>query len=124
MMDKFVKDIFEILVKILPSDWGSITLHITLGNNSHSMMFFVKDPYSARYYSFMDLQKMGIFTKYEFQNVSMRIGIISREYQQTFEKKWSGYTLVISRDGTSFVDFEFDQNIGSLSEDWKTRYLK
>lgn len=123
-MDKFVKDIFEILVKILPSDWGKITLHMALGNNSHSMMFFVMDPHSARHYSFVDLQKLGIFTKYEFQNVSMRIGSVSREYQKTFEKKWTGYTLVISRDGTNFVDFEFEQKAGSVSEDWKNRYLK
>lgn len=120
-MDKFVKEIFDSLVKILPSDWGKIVLHLELGKNNHSLLFFVSDKCAGKYYSFADLQRLGIFSKIEFQNVSMRIGNVSRAFQQTFEKKWMGYTLVISRDGMSYVDFE--QQATMISNHWKEKYL-
>lgn len=122
-MDTFVKEIFDLIIKIVPSDWGKIVLHIALGRNNQSICFFVKDKISSRYYSFVDLQKLGIFSKYEFQNVSMQIGIASREYQKTFEKEWTGYTLVIFRDGKNFIDFEFEQNMKILPLGWDKKYL-
>lgn len=122
-MDTFVKEIFNLIIKILPSDWGKIVLHIALGRNNQSISFFVKDKISSRYYSFVDLQKLGIFSKYEFQNVSMQIETASREYQKTFEKEWTGYTLVILRDGKSFIDFEFEQNMKILPLGWDKKYL-
>lgn len=94
-----------------------------VGRNNQSISFFVKDKISSRYYSFADLQKLGIFSKYEFQNVSMQIGTASREYQKTFEKEWTGYTLVIFRDGKSFIDFEFEQNMKILPLGWDKKYL-
>lgn len=122
-MDTFVKEIFDLIIRILPSDWGKIVLHIALGRNNQSIRFFVKDKISSRYYSFVELQKLGIISKYEFQNVSMQIGTASREYQKTFEKEWTGYTLVIFRDGKSFIDFEFEQNMKILPLGWDKKYL-
>ena len=122
-MDQFVKDIFDIIIKILPSDWGKIVLHITLGRNNQSISFFVKDKISPTYYSFIDLQKLGIFSKFEFQNVSMQIGNLSRKYQETYEKEWTGYTLVILRDGKNYIDFEFEHNLNALPIEWEKKYL-
>ena len=122
-MDKFIKEIFSILIKILPSDWEKIVLHIVLGKNNQSIAFFVKDKSILRYHSFVDLQNLGIFTKFEFQNISMQLGKLSREYQKTYEKEWTGYTLVIFRDGKNFIDFEFEQNSNILSIGWNKKYL-
>ncbi len=122
-MDKFIKEIFSILIKILPSDWEKIVLHIVLGKNNQSIAFFVKDKSTLRYHSFVDLQNLGIFTKFEFQNISMQLGKLSREYQKTYEKEWTGYTLVIFRDGKNFIDFEFEQNSNILSIGWNKKYL-
>ena len=71
----------------------------------------------------MDLQKLGIFSKFEFQNVSMQIGTTSREYQKTFEKEWVGYTLVILRDGKNSIDFEYEYNLNTLPVGWDKKYL-
>lgn len=120
-MDKFVNDLFDILVKILPADWEKTILHIELAGRSHSLLFFVKAENTVKYFSFAELEKLGFFSRYEFQNVSMQIGKVSREYQQTFEKKWIGYTLVIFRNGRNFVDFEHQPN--AVSDDWKRKYL-
>ena len=122
-MDKFIEEIFNHLIKILPSDWGKAVLHITLGKNNQSVCFFVKDKFSNKYYSFVDLQKLGIFSKFEFQNVSMQIGTTSREYQKTFEKEWVGYTLVILRDGKNSIDFEYEYNLNTLPVGWDKKYL-
>lgn len=122
-MDKFVEEIFNLLIKILPSDWGKVVLHITLGKNNQSVCFFVKDKSSDKYYSFVDLQKLGIFSKFEFQNVSMQIGMTSREYQKTFEKEWVGYTLVVLRDGKNYIDFEYEYNLNTLPIGWDKKYL-
>ena len=122
-MDQFVKDIFNIIIKILPSDWAKIVLHITLGRNNQSIVFFVKDKISPKYYSFVDLQKLGIFSKFEFQKVSMQIGNLSRKYQKTYEKEWTGYTLVIFRDGKNYIDFEFEHNLNALPIGWGKKYL-
>lgn len=122
-MEKFVEEIFNLLIKILPSDWGKVVLHITLGKNNQSVCFFVKDKSSDKYYSFVDLQKLGIFSKFEFQNVSMQIGTTSREYQKTFEKEWTGYTLVVLRDGKNFIDFEYEYNLNTLPVGWDKKYL-
>ncbi len=122
-MDQFVKDVFNIIIKILPSDWGKIVLHITLGRNNQSIVFFVKDKISPKYYSFVDLQQLGIFSKFEFQKVSMQIGDLSRKYQKTYEKEWTGYTLVIFRDGKNYIDFEFEQNPNILPIAWEKKYL-
>lgn len=122
-MDKFVTDVFDILLKILPSDWGKIVLHVAIGNNNQSLVFFVMDKLSSKYYSFLDMQKMGIFSKFEFQNVSMKIVQISKEYQKTFEKEWTGYTLVIMRDGKNYVDFEFEQQFSAIPSGWDKKYL-
>ena len=94
-------------------------MHITLGKNSQSVIFFVKDKTSAQYYSFVDLQKAGIFSKFEFQDASRKICEISRKCQED----WRGYTLVILRDGKSFIDLEFEQNIGVLPIGWDKKYL-
>lgn len=122
-MDQFVKDIFNIIIKILPSDWGKIVLHITLGRNNQSIVFFVKDKISPKYYSFVDLQKLGFFSKFEFQKVSMQIGNLSRKCQKTYEKEWTGYTLVIFRDGKNYIDFEFEDNLNALPIGWEKKYL-
>lgn len=122
-MDTFVKEIFDLIIKILPTDWGKVVFHIALERNHQSICFFVKDKSSSRYYSFAELQKLGIFSKYEFQKVSMQIGTASREYQKTFEKEWTGYTLVIFRDGKSLLDFEFEQNMEILPCGWEKKYL-
>ena len=122
-MDKFVEEIFNLLIKILPSDWGKVVLHMTLGKNNQSVCFFVKDKSSDKYYSFVDLQKLGIFSKFEFQNVSMQIGNMSREYQKTFEKEWAGYTLAVLRDGKNFIDFEYEYNLNTLPVGWDEKYL-
>lgn len=122
-MDQFVKDIFNIIIKILPSDWGKIVLHITLGQNNQSIVFFVKDKILPKYYSFVDLQELGIFSKFEFQKVSMQIGDLSRKYQKTYEKEWTGYTLVIFRDGKNYIDFEFEHNLNALPIEWDKKYL-
>lgn len=122
-MDQFVKDIFNIVIKILPSDWGKIVLHITLGQNNQSIVFFVKDKILPKYYSFVDLQELGIFSKFEFQKVSMQIGNLSRKYQKTYEKEWTGYTLVIFRDGKNYIDFEFEDNLNALPIEWDKKYL-
>lgn len=122
-MDKFIKEIFNVLIKILPSDWGKLVLYITLGKNNQSVSFFLKNKFSDKYYSFVDLQKLGIFSKFEFQNVSTEIGTKSREYQKTFEKKWVGYTLVILRDGKNYIDFEYENNSSTLPVGWDKKYL-
>lgn len=122
-MDQFVKEIFNIVIKILPSDWGKIVLHITLGQNNQSIVFFVKDKILSKYYSFVDLQELGIFSKFEFQKVSMQIGNLSRKYQKTYEKEWTGYTLVIFRDGKNYIDFEFEDNLNALPIEWDKKYL-
>ena len=122
-MDEFVKVIFDLLIEFLPSDWGKMVLHITLGNNNQSVSLFVKDKYSSKYYSFVDLQNIGIFSKYEFQNVSMKIGEASREYQKSFEKKWTGYTLVVFREGKNYIDFEYECNLNTLPIGWDKKYL-
>ena len=122
-MDKFVEEIFNLLIKFLPSDWGKVVLHITLGKNNQSVCFFVKDKSSDKYYSFVDLQKLGIFSKFEFQNVSMQIGMTSREYQKTFKKEWVGYTLVVLRDGKNYIDFEYEYNLNTLPIGWDKKYL-
>lgn len=122
-MDKFVENIFDILIKILPSDWGKIVLRVVLGRGRQSISFFVKDQVSNEYYSFVKLQEMGIFSKYEFQNSSIQIEKVSREYQKTFEKVWTGYTLVILRDGRNYTDFEYEQNVNVLSSEWLKKYL-
>lgn len=122
-MDKFVEEIFNLLMKILPSDWGKVVLHIILGKNNQSVCFFVKDKFSDKYYSFVDLQQLDIFSKFEFQNVSMQIGMTSREYQKTFEKEWTGYTLVVLRDGKNYIDFEYEYNLNTLPVGWDKKYL-
>lgn len=122
-MDKFVEEIFNLLMKILPSDWGKVVLHIVLVKNNQSVCFFVKDKFSDKYYSFVDLQQLGIFSKFEFQNVSMQIGMTSREYQKTFEKEWTGYTLVVLRDGKNYIDFEYEYNLNTLPVGWDKKYL-
>ena len=124
MMDKFVSDIFAILVKILPSDWGKIILRAVIAPSSQSILFFVQDSESKRYYSYMDLQNMEIFTKQEFQNICIQIGEASRAYQKTFEKEWTGYTLVITRDGKTGVDLDYEKPSIVIPESWKNQYLK
>lgn len=91
--------------------------------SNRRIAFFVKDKSTLRYHSFVDLQNLGIFTKFEFQNISMQLGKLSREYQKTYEKEWTGYTLVIFRDGKNFIDFEFEQNSNILSIGWNKKYL-
>ena len=122
-MDIFIKEIFDLLIAFLPSDWGKVVLHITLRNNNQSVSLFVKDKYSSKYFSFVDLQKIGVFSKYEFQNVSIKIGEASRDYQKSFEKQWTGYTLVIFREGKNYIDFEYEYSLNALPIGWDKKYL-
>ena len=43
IMDKFVNDVFSILIKILPADWGKIVLRAVITQNSQTILFFVQD---------------------------------------------------------------------------------
>ena len=122
-MDIFIKEIFDLLIAFLPSDWGKVVLHITLRNNNQSVSLFVKDKYSSKYFSFVDLQKIGVFSKYEFQHVSIKIGEASRDYQKSFEKQWTGYTLVIFREGKNYIDFEYEYSLNALPIGWDKKYL-
>lgn len=123
-MDKFVNDVFSILIKILPADWGKIVLRAVITQNSHTILFFVQDKVSKKYYSYVDMQRMEIFTKQEFQNICVQIGEVSRAYQNTFEKEWTGYTLVITRDGKTSVDLDYEKPSITVPESWKNNYLK
>ena len=122
-MDEFVKEIFDYMIKILPSDWGKIILRVFVGPNSQSVNFFVQDTVSKKYYSYVDMQQMGIFSKKEFQDISIKIGKASRDYQKSFEKVWTGYTLVVMRDGKAGVDFEYGKPEIVINESWKNKYL-
>ena len=123
-MDKFVNDVFSILIKILPADWGKIVLRAVITQNSQTILFFVQDKVSKKYYSYVDMQRMEIFTKQEFQNICVQIGEVSRAYQNTFEKEWTGYTLVITRDGKTSVDLDYEKPTITVPESWKNNYLK
>lgn len=123
-MDKFVNDVFSILIKILPADWGKIVLRAVITQNSQTILFFVQDKVSKKYYSYVDMQRMEIFTKQEFQNICVQIGEVSRAYQNTFEKEWTGYTLVITRDGKTSVDLDYEKPSITVPESWKNNYLK
>ena len=123
-MDKFVNDVFSILIKILPADWGKIVLRAVITKNSQTILFFVQDKASKKYYSYVDMQRMEIFTKQEFQNICVQIGEVSRAYQKTFEKEWTGYTLVITRDGKTSVDLDYEKPTITVPESWKNNYLK
>ena len=123
-MDKFVNDVFSILIKILPADWGKIVLRAVITQNSHTILFFVQDKVSKKYYSYVDMQRMEIFTKQEFQNICVQIGEVSRAYQNTFEKEWTGYTLVITQDGKTSVDLDYEKPSITVPESWKNNYLK
>ena len=123
-MDKFVNDEFSILIKILPADWGKIVLRAVIMKNSQTILFFVQDKVSKQYYSYVDMQRMEIFTKQEFQNICVQIGEVSRAYQKTFEKEWTGYTLVITRDGKTSVDLDYEKPSITVPESWKNNYLK
>ena len=122
-MDEFVKEIFDYMIKILPADWGKIILRVFVGPNSQSVYFFVQDTASKKYYSYVDLQKMGVFSKQEFQDIAIKIGKASRDYQKSFEKAWTGYTLVIMRDGKTEIDLEYGEPEIIIRDSWKDKYL-
>ena len=122
-MEEFVTKIFEIMVEILPANWEKMILHIALSPGVQSMYFFTRMEKQTKYYSYYDLQQNGIFSKEEYKNIRLKIGKESFLFQKNWKEPWTGYTLVIQRDGKVNIHYEFEEQPLGISEEWKKQYL-
>ena len=122
-MKQFVNQIFTIIVDILPADWGKLAMHMSISQGVQSMFFFVKGVNQEKYFSYYDLQQMGLFSKEEYRDVRLAIGKQSFEYKKNTKESWTGYTLVIGRSGNVEIDFEYSEQPIDIPTLWKDKYL-
>ena len=87
------------------------------------MYFFVKGDSEEKYYSYYDLQAMDFFSEGEYRSTCLAIGQESFELLKTFPEPWTGYTLVIDRDGTVNMDYEYYEQPINIPDSWKQKYL-
>ena len=123
-MNDFVQKIFDLYAEILPEDWQKFILHAAIAPGQQSMYFFVRVKGEQKYWSYDELEEIGLFTEDEFRAVRLKAGKESFLFQKKANPVWTGYTLSIDDEGNADIDFEYDEQPVMIPDTWKTKYLK
>lgn len=121
MADIDYQKIFDELQNILPADWDRVAFYAEYTEGSYSMKYYVKK--DGKY---TDCFELANTPKGNIIKTFMSIDKIIGPIRSGMKDKWNVMTLVVDKEGTFKVDFDYSDVEGqtiSYHESWEKKYL-
>lgn len=122
MQQKTFQNIFNEVIKCLPSEWGIVVIYLEYGDNAYSYAFYVK--VNGKYINGFDIP--GSSEKQIYDSFKKIDRIILADRKASKDLLWSNMTMVVSADGTMHADYDYtDLSEGAYKykKKWKEKYL-
>lgn len=124
MNEKIYQEVTDELLNVVPEWWIDLVLRCEIGEASYLIEYYAKNE-SGNYIKCYDLQEIGsVVLLRSFKKI---YEILKAERDNLDEKEqWSNCTLIIKKDGTFKMDFDYTNlNKDSYVHEaiWKYKYL-